>query len=843
MKADLTRSTFRPEKHYSGVRMQQGRVQLDADWNEQADIETHRVETGAADLAGSGAPLRTAGFLIADSISSLPAAQQALAKQYEPLAAGDFYISAGRYYVDGVLCECESPVPFSRQPDAFGVRPEGKGTYLAYLDVWRRHITALDDPGILETALGGPDTATRVKTVWQVRLLALKDANSSCGSVIPEWSLLTAQARGSLSARAKPSDGSGDACIIAPGAGYRRIENQLYRVEIHQGGALGAATFKWSRDNGSIVTAWLGKSGNDLTVAGTGKDRTLSFAAGDWVELTDDSRELDASPGTLVKLTRVASDTVEIDPQTATGSVDIADFPRNPKVRRWNTAGSSAAVPVAVPSGNDGYVELEDGVEVKFEAGDYRSGDYWTIPARTATGSIEWDFRAPRPPEGIFHGFVRLGILSFDGSRFTAIRDCRVLFPAVTDLTSLFYVGGEGQEGAPGQLLPAPLQVGAANGRWPLKGAAVRFSVTGGSGKLQNGAAVFDAATGGDGIASCTWSLDSATPLQQVTAVLLDASGAVSHLPIRFSAAVSRDAKDPGIHVSKMLLGDGTTLENDADVAVSRFLKGVQAVCDADVEQEAARNRPVFSLTLELPFPFTDADRKSLGAELIGFQPIVLAGEAGASGAVISWKAAPELEAFLQKRLFDELAASKRAPRVLVRLALRGHFIWQAKKPGMQLDGDVFGTPIAAAGVSRTAIALPSGDGRRGGTLEMWFWLTPSVSVSIAPASAQARAGQALRFVVSVAGTSNTRVSLAVNGIPNGSPAVGIVRAVNEAAGEYLYTAPPRLTEISVVRIVAASEADPSQTATASVILIENLPIPGAGEPRSDPRKRKPKPE
>ncbi|HEX6608229.1 MAG TPA: DUF6519 domain-containing protein, partial [Chloroflexia bacterium] len=39
MQGDITRSTFRPENHYDGVRMQQGRVQLDADWNEQVDIQ------------------------------------------------------------------------------------------------------------------------------------------------------------------------------------------------------------------------------------------------------------------------------------------------------------------------------------------------------------------------------------------------------------------------------------------------------------------------------------------------------------------------------------------------------------------------------------------------------------------------------------------------------------------------------------------------------------------------------------------------------------------------------------------------------------------------------------
>ncbi|MCX6048065.1 MAG: DUF6519 domain-containing protein, partial [Chloroflexi bacterium] len=41
MKGDFTRSTFKPAKHYSSVRMQQGRVQLDADWNEQIDLTAH----------------------------------------------------------------------------------------------------------------------------------------------------------------------------------------------------------------------------------------------------------------------------------------------------------------------------------------------------------------------------------------------------------------------------------------------------------------------------------------------------------------------------------------------------------------------------------------------------------------------------------------------------------------------------------------------------------------------------------------------------------------------------------------------------------------------------------
>ncbi len=80
-------------------------------------------------------------------------------------------------------------------------------------------------------------------------------------------------------------------------------------------------------------------------------------------------------------------DAIRIDPATATGTLDAADFAVNPRVRRWDTDG-----PRLVESGpGDGYLELEDGVQVRFSAGaSWHTGDYWTIPARVATGDVEW---------------------------------------------------------------------------------------------------------------------------------------------------------------------------------------------------------------------------------------------------------------------------------------------------------------------------------------------------------------------------------------------------------------------------------------------------------------------
>ncbi len=54
MSGDHTRFTFDPLKRYSGVLMQQGRVQLDSDWNEEIDILRRRMRTTALDTFGPG---------------------------------------------------------------------------------------------------------------------------------------------------------------------------------------------------------------------------------------------------------------------------------------------------------------------------------------------------------------------------------------------------------------------------------------------------------------------------------------------------------------------------------------------------------------------------------------------------------------------------------------------------------------------------------------------------------------------------------------------------------------------------------------------------------------------
>ncbi len=552
MKGDFTRLIFKKENHFHDVRMQQGRVQLDADWNEQLDITAHRVETETVDVLGrSGASKDHGGFHIVPKVDDLTAEEKERRPNQNPPPLdqkGDVYISGGRFYVNGLLCENEHIVAYTKQPDLPDTKHvEKEGRYLAYLDVWQRHITALDIPLIREVALGGPDTATRTKTIWQVKLFWLGEAgtNVNCLSTLERWDGEVAPGSGQLAAQTNPGTQSADPCTLSPDAGYRRLENQLYRVEVHTEGARGTASFKWSRDNGSIVTTWEGQDVNALRIGGIGRNQVLNFASDQWIELTDDTHELLGKPGTLVKVAKVEGDVLTIDPSTANGPIDRTSFPLNPKVRRWDLKKGGELKPT-----NANWINLEDGVQVRFSAGTYKSGDYWLIPARTAAGQdsagVEWPVDTARdpklqPPHGIKHHYSRLALLDFDGTKWTPVSDCRHVFSPITELTSLYYAGGDGQEAMPGHKLPQALRVRVANGQAPVINAKVRFSVLAEAGTqggtLSTSASVLTTAP--DGIAECDWTLGR-SGTQRVEAALLDDAGQpIPGQVIRFSANLS----------------------------------------------------------------------------------------------------------------------------------------------------------------------------------------------------------------------------------------------------------------------------------------------------------------
>ena len=433
MKGDFTRFTHDPRKGYTRVLKQQGRVDLDADWNEAMEIVTHLDRVRTVDVIGRcGVPNDGGGF------------------QVEPDGDGVLGYSPGRIYVDGILVDRpgEDPIPLTEQPDLPGyVVPGGDGVYIAYVDVWERHITALEDPEILEPALGGPDTTTRVRTVAQVRLARIGDDAPLDGQeceVFPGT-----PTTGTLVARSAEEEDAGNPCIVPAGAGYRGLENRLYRVEIHDDGrdATGAVvrpvTFKWSRDNGSVVlpVAAGGISGDTVTLQRMGPDEVLTVRVGDIVEVLGDETELNGRPGTLSAISADGIDRARLE-ITLDEDVSAHSGEAHPKMRRWDHHATDALALVdgALPLPDDAF-ELEDGVIIEFDPdGEYNVGDYWLIPARTRTGDVLWprEGTPPEPvallPRGITHHYCTLALLRRSGGAWVDTRDCRPLFPPLTEV-------------------------------------------------------------------------------------------------------------------------------------------------------------------------------------------------------------------------------------------------------------------------------------------------------------------------------------------------------------------------------------------------------------------------
>jgi hypothetical protein len=474
MRGDFSRLRFETSKHYTSVLEQQGRVALDADRNEQRAIDESIHKTETIDIVGPfGGPKDDEGFAIT-------------------VVGNTVEIGAGRYYVRGILCENETQLAYGAQPylirpaltdsELLSELPTGRTDSIRlFLEVWHRMVTALDDPSLQEPALGQADTTTRLQTVWRVvadRILvkkplplpplvpprginpvlfdrvaaisalshAAKSANGDSAAQISQveccaqmYQSTVEPAPGTLSAQTTGAS-SDCSCEPTPAAGYRGLENQLYRVEIHQRGTESTATFKWSRENGSVVVAVVEISGADVVVDSLGPDANLGFQAGQWVELIDDTYLFGPVPNQPGELFQIKSITPEHKTITMTGPVAAIDPSRNARLRRWEQFGTTATangVPLSVGS----WFDLENGIQVQFAAGQFESGDYWLIPARTATGQIEWpppgsDGAAFQPPHRIIVDRAPLACIHWDAKTQTpTVEDCRRLFPSLTEVS------------------------------------------------------------------------------------------------------------------------------------------------------------------------------------------------------------------------------------------------------------------------------------------------------------------------------------------------------------------------------------------------------------------------
>jgi len=442
MSGDYSRYIFDPTRDYHGVQLQQGRPLTDWDWNDATAQINRHAQAGRYDTFG---PLMVPGTT-----------PDAFALS---IVAGKLLVGPGRLYVDGLLAENHGigaaqwdsalaelrgsdPIDYSAQllyPNPPPLPSPGPMN-LVYIDVWQREVTAIEAPELIERALG-VDTTTRIQTVWQVKLLDNVDSSVDCNTPldqIPAWVQTHPPAGGRLTTSVgdPPQD---DPCLIPPAGGYKGLENQLYRVEIHDGGGFGTATFKWSRNNASVVvrvSQLVTGNPNAIVVESTGRDKVLGFNDGDWVEITDDWRELNNLPGQMLRITigggvDDATRTIVFDDPVDTGLFPGATLEaRNTRLKRWDQQGQvllgDGTPYVDLDTTTNGLIKLpaagttimlEAGVLVSFDldtsnGGSFRSGDYWMFAARVAGAWLEPLDHAP--PRGIHHHYATLGFTTLE---------------------------------------------------------------------------------------------------------------------------------------------------------------------------------------------------------------------------------------------------------------------------------------------------------------------------------------------------------------------------------------------------------------------------------------------
>jgi hypothetical protein len=751
MKGDFSRLRFDRAKNYTSVLAQQGRVQLDADANEQRAIDEYLRATGLTDIIGrTGTPRHNPGFGITTDGTNIR-------------------IGAGRYYVDGLLCEAAAQTDYMQQRWLIGPQPSAaalladlragrSGAVQVWLEVWQRLVTPIDDPGIKDVALGEADTTDRLQTVWRVVAeaapavrvdtrgvltavntlrqslsdLRLATQLEAIAPVEAHAATLSAQVNsGSLNAAqlareltglqasasavlgravalqtqvvaraptqpqaqaqitavsaavsqitrlpqilqlsccdvmhqpavtavpgrmtAGTQDASGQgSCLPAPHAAFRGLENQLYRVEVHRGGPIAQATFKWSRDNGSVVTRITQVNGPVVTVDSLGPDANLGFAPLDWVEITDDRGEFGQppnQPGALRQIKIVDPDHLRI---TLTESAPaLATESGHAKLRRWDQVGDST-IANGVPMNPSGPNILENGILVRFASDQpFVSGDYWLVPARTATGLPEW------PPS------------DSDGAAYQPARSVRVHRAPL-----------------------ACIHFGSLHQQFPVDDCRDFFS-----------------------------------PLTELTP----------------------PAVPPALHVTAISWSNDDFLSLD-----QLFFQGLTVTLDASPTGKIdAAN---FIVELELPILTGNTNTATAvvlpAATGIGVLRWLFALDGGVTvntvGNTIAWS--------LGSQLFGSLSQLMTAGQIIrARARLIGRTIFTASAGGsLFLDGQCFGTAATrSGGTSRTDLAFPSGNGEKASDFESWFYLTPMQqidSMTITPS--------AVAFVV-VPGTNLVRL-------------------------------------------------------------------------------------
>lgn len=459
--SDLSRESTDLRKRYAGVRMQQGRVLTDDDFNESARLANEDARRTRIDTIGAyGSPDN--GFL-PNTIANLN-------------GKPNFKLSAGTLYLGGLRLDLLADEAYQLQKDWLTFNsadlndwPNAPAagqtrTDLVWIEAWQQTVTAVEDSELFEVALGGPDTSTRERVQRRVHILPNIGTNvcsKAWQTALAGWSALgsfTKENELASNARLKvtftaPSSG-GDLCSPAAAGGYLGAENQAIRVQVIDNGH-----YTWGFDNGApLYRAILSSEGGQRiklklitppkdAVHWPLKDQVIELLP--WSAALANGERLAEQSGVFIKAaTSYNPDTQEFNLVSAPptgfdthwqGRADVADFYHSRVVngedqqnfiyvRVWNR-GDDLSSPSAIPFSTP--VLGDTGLSVSF-TGTPQISDYWIIAARPAAPNAvtPWILTdaSGAAPFGVKRYRAPLALITWLSDGSIKLYDCRPSF-------------------------------------------------------------------------------------------------------------------------------------------------------------------------------------------------------------------------------------------------------------------------------------------------------------------------------------------------------------------------------------------------------------------------------
>ncbi len=442
MKGDFSRFTFNPLENYISVFKQQGRVDLDSDWNEQAELINEYFRQITSDILGPFAIPLAPNSIRNDN------ARAFVIEGFTNGSGGvcDFSVSRGIAYIGGYLYKLQKDTTFRTQLDfPEPALPEGKSDLIVYLEAWKKTASYIDDELMREPALGGPDTCLRAKLIGQVRVISSDnlstpdEAELFLRENLPSGNIaLTLQI--DQSAHQLPLNfgeidlGGG----LIPG-------NLHYRIEIHRGipnsDGLNEG-IKWSDENAAVVArAIKAIDTRSILVEEPEPVAGESFKPGDWIEVANAVTELQRQGSQMAQIESLESTSggllivldSDIHPLLTRkrNGKSTLEHALSPMVRRWSGYAPSITM--------KNVYDLGRGVKAILTSNErkchYDPGDYWAFAIRDR----DYNKRlAPQKalPAGIKKYRYPLAIIK-RGEKEVKIIDCRRFFKPLASLPTI----------------------------------------------------------------------------------------------------------------------------------------------------------------------------------------------------------------------------------------------------------------------------------------------------------------------------------------------------------------------------------------------------------------------